>query len=117
MAKDGRELVKIYKERLNLTTQSYWKIRPYTVIITDLHMPGFSGFEAVSAITQAFEDALGSSGDIKKRSLRPKIIIHSGEKNSTLKESVEKTTQMKFLYKLASIEELQKEIGPYLPPL
>ena len=51
MAKDGNELVKIYKERLNMTIESNWKIRPYTVIISDLHMPGLSGFEAVSQIT------------------------------------------------------------------
>ena len=117
MARDGNEVVKMYQERLSLTLESNWAIRPYTVIITDLHMPGRSGFEAVSMITKSFDEALGSSGDIKKRSLRPKIIIHSGERNPSLKESVDKSTSLKFIYKPATIEELQFEIGPHLPPL
>jgi hypothetical protein len=80
-------------------------------------MPGLSGFEAVSLISETFKDALGTSGDIKKQSLRPQIIIHSGEKNMTLKKTVEDTTSLKFLYKPASIDDLQTLLGPYLPPL
>jgi CheY-like chemotaxis protein len=116
-AEDGKGLVELYCKRLKAAVESNWKIRPYTVIISDLHMPGCSGFDAVNKICQAFESALDMSSDNKRDNLKPKIVIHSGDKNQALKHSVESSTTMRFIYKPASIDQIQVIVGPYLHPL
>jgi CheY-like chemotaxis protein len=116
-AEDGNGLIDMYNKRLKLAMESNWKIRPYTVIISDLHMPGCNGFEAVNKICQSFESALDNASDNKKSALRPKIIIHSGEKNNSLKDAVEASTTMRFIYKPASIDQIQELVGPHLQPL
>ena len=40
---DGTSLVQMYKDRLQLAKESNWNIKPYQVIITDLHMPSLNG--------------------------------------------------------------------------
>lgn len=49
-ATDGEHLLKMYQDRLELTLKSNWEIKPYSVIITDLHMPGMSGLKAAEEI-------------------------------------------------------------------
>lgn len=43
-ANDGNEFVNMYIERPFASISSGWKVMPYLVIISDLHMPGLSGF-------------------------------------------------------------------------
>jgi CheY-like chemotaxis protein len=42
-ASDGNLLLKMYKERLEIAVKSNWVVKPYKIVITDLHMPGLSG--------------------------------------------------------------------------
>ena len=37
---DGKQLLEMYHERLDLAVKSNWAIKPFNIIITDLHMPG-----------------------------------------------------------------------------
>ena len=40
---DGIQLEEMYCQRLELSLKTNWEIRPYQIIIADLHMPGLSG--------------------------------------------------------------------------
>ena len=71
---------------------SNWAIRPYQVLIVDIHMPMKSGFEAVDQVLSSFKEAVKDCSDQKKKQLEPKILIISGDKNGTLKQSIEKST-------------------------
>jgi CheY-like chemotaxis protein len=92
----------MYKERMNLVQKSNWAILPYNIIISDLHMPTQSGFEAANIIINLFKKAIGTSTDPRKMASSPKFILHSGDPNPAMKEAVENNTALSFLYKPAS---------------
>ncbi len=44
MATSGKQLIDKYTERLRNSLDSNGKMHPFKVIITDLHMPGMTGY-------------------------------------------------------------------------
>lgn len=62
-----------------MAKESNWKIRPYQVIITDLHMPNLNGLQASEKIYEAFKECSNN------KLMKPQVIIHSGERNQTIK--------------------------------
>lgn len=43
-AQGGNKLIDKYQARMQLAISSNFEIRPFLVVITDLHMPGMTGF-------------------------------------------------------------------------
>jgi hypothetical protein len=48
---------------------------------------------------------------------QPFIVIATGDKNQTLKTSVEQATNFQFIYKPVTMDRLQEMLGPILLPL
>ena len=54
----GEDLVQKYQKRLFMAQASNWRVKPYRIVITDLHMGGINGFQASDQIIASFETAL-----------------------------------------------------------
>jgi hypothetical protein len=55
---DGEMLIQMYQSRLNLAMGSRFEIKPYQVVITDLDLNGFCGFQVAEKIQMMFLDAI-----------------------------------------------------------
>lgn len=75
-ATDGNLLVQMYQKRLDMAIESNWAIKPYSVIITDLHMPGLSGLQAIEMIQKAFFNNLDESVAFE---YAPQFLVVSGD--------------------------------------
>ena len=58
MNTNGEQIIQMYQSRLNLAIGSRFQIKPYQVVITDIDLGGFCGFQIADKIQMMFLDAI-----------------------------------------------------------